>query len=575
MATLVIRSNALQATDVLIPDLGFIIPSSGGSVTLITDEEILFAQQSDDLLEFLLDDAHTGSSTLILNDGTSDIAEADVSAFLATILLPDSSSNFGVVKNNASGEVAANVTFNGTATVSNFLAGTDVDLGSNKITNLAAGTASGDAVNKAQLDSVIAGSKAWKELVLSCAQLDSVNGAISQAIPFWLTAQPSDDDTFVISDGTTTETFTFQTTTAAAFDVEIGASVGITLANLAAEIEASSTLWSAVSRTTLTSLNPDVVVIFRTNNSSANSFDDRIYGSLTTQAFGQYVNYNGEADYSLSTPTALPSSDPTQKEFGFGRATANLVINETHICRDSDNVSTWNSDDSQWEITASNAFTFINGLVATAGTVAPDYGEAGDIAGLGSTTAAGVLNEFARADHVHTHGDRGADGSVSQHDADQIDVEGTYDQLSGTPQSLENTLSSINDNFSDGRYIGKVIGFGNSKKIPGSGVQYLEMGGVVTSAAGLRMMRAGQFTAASIQVSDTDSSRAYKLSIKINGTEVDTVALTTSTLGAVSTSLTGTFSAGDVLEVSVERTSGSGASSFKELQAMVEYMEAL
>jgi len=574
MATLVIRSNALQGTDVLIPDLGFIVPSGGGSVTLSTTlEEILFAQQSDDLLEFLLDNAHTGSSTLILNDGTNDISEADVEAFLAALLLPDASSNFGVVKNDANGEITTSLTFDGTASVSNLLAGTAVDLGSFQINNLSAGTAASDAVNKAQLDAVAAGSKTWKELLLSCVQLDSVNDAISQAIPFWLTGQPSNNDTLVITDGTTTETFTFKTTATVAFDVEIDGPA--TLANLAAGITADSTLWSGLLSTALGDLNADTVVIYRTDNSSADSFDDRIYGTLGTQSFGQYVNYNGETDYAESSPTQLPTVDPAEKQFGFGRATANLVANETHICRDADNVYTWNSDQSQWEITASNAFTFINGLVESAGTVQPDYGLVADIAGLGATEAAGILNRIARADHVHTHGDRGGDGAGSQHDADQVDVEGTYDQIAGTPTDLETTIAAINANFKAGRYVGKVLAFGNSKKIPGSGTQYLQVGGVQTSAAGLRMLRAGSFTGASIQVDKVDASRAYKLSIKINGTEVDTVALATSTLGAVSTSLTGTFSAGDVLEVSVERTSGSGASSYKELHAMVEYMEAL
>ena len=86
MTTLVIKTNASQATDVTIRDMGIIIPNSGGSLTFTKSDFILVARLSRNLETLATDDAHgAGSSTIILNDGTGDIAQADVISFLANI----------------------------------------------------------------------------------------------------------------------------------------------------------------------------------------------------------------------------------------------------------------------------------------------------------------------------------------------------------------------------------------------------------------------------------------------------------------------------------------------------------
>ena len=72
----IIKTNASQATDVLIHDMGIVIPASGGSETLVTQGDLDSARLSRDLLTLCTDDAYgSGSSTLILNDGTSDILQ--------------------------------------------------------------------------------------------------------------------------------------------------------------------------------------------------------------------------------------------------------------------------------------------------------------------------------------------------------------------------------------------------------------------------------------------------------------------------------------------------------------------
>lgn len=86
MPTLVIKSNASQATDVTIRDMGIIIPNSGGSETFTDIRNFQSATDSFDLQNFVTDNAFgVNSSTLILADGTNNIAQGDALNFLNQI----------------------------------------------------------------------------------------------------------------------------------------------------------------------------------------------------------------------------------------------------------------------------------------------------------------------------------------------------------------------------------------------------------------------------------------------------------------------------------------------------------
>ena len=86
MTVLVIKTNASQLTDVTIRDMGIIIPALGGSETLTDVENFDSARLSLNLRFLVTDDAYgINSSTLILNDGTSDIPQADAIQFLDQI----------------------------------------------------------------------------------------------------------------------------------------------------------------------------------------------------------------------------------------------------------------------------------------------------------------------------------------------------------------------------------------------------------------------------------------------------------------------------------------------------------
>jgi len=83
MTTIIISTNASQATDFLIRDLGFLVPASGGSVTFTDLGNINDIKNSQDIRIYTNDDAFgPNSSTLIINDGTNDIAQDQVDTFL-------------------------------------------------------------------------------------------------------------------------------------------------------------------------------------------------------------------------------------------------------------------------------------------------------------------------------------------------------------------------------------------------------------------------------------------------------------------------------------------------------------
>lgn len=567
--TIVVKSNAAQGTDVLIKDLGFIVPNSGGTVTFTLDREAKALQASKDLRNYLTDDAHgAGSSTLILNDGTGDLAQSDVLNWLDTAILPDGDADYGVVKTNAVGKIDTDLTGDGTALLIDWKLGSNLNANSYEITGLAlTPTGPSNATSKAYVDELFVQSRSWKEIVLAPVQFDSTNDALSQAIPFYLDEQAVANDTLIITDGTTTETFTFKAALAVAFDVLIGGSVDATMANLVTAINTDSTLWAGTVVTGLDSINDGsgsstagTVVIITRADQSATSFADRIHGVFATPADAQYVNYAGEIDYDISTSSQLPGADPAVKTFGIGYATADLLSGQTHLNRDTDQIYTWDGDAGQWNVTGS----------------ALDYGLVGDIQPLGSSIAAGISTRVARADHVHTHGDRGGDGAASMHDADQIDVEGTYAVVSpGGPVSAETAFSNIGTALSSAAKAGKWLQFGSNQSVPGSGTLYLQgPGGVVTSSVGFRMLRAGAIKGGSVQVDAADATRSYNLSIRINGSQVATIALAATNTGAHSTALNQAYVAGDRIEVALIRSAGAGSSTFDDTLVLIEVVDA-
>lgn len=102
MPTLIITTN-VSATHTTIGDMGVVVPASGGSITLNDREDLKVAAGSLDLITYTTDDAFgAGSSTLILNDGTSNIAQTVVEEFLASLLMA-TTGPFSIPVRDASG----------------------------------------------------------------------------------------------------------------------------------------------------------------------------------------------------------------------------------------------------------------------------------------------------------------------------------------------------------------------------------------------------------------------------------------------------------------------------------------
>lgn len=232
-----------------------------------------------------------------------------------------------------------------------------------------------DATSKAYVDSKVVTGVTWKELVLVQQQLlNGASGGILQGILAAIATNPTNGDTFVITDGTTTETFTFLTSPVGAFDVQIGGDAATTSANLVSQINTDSTLWSSIGTTGLdpyfTGANDPQFVVYRTAISSA---ADRVYGTLTATNGIQVVEFaTGTQDYreSSGTQSDLPASDPGAKRFGFGRAQASVQVGDTHRVAEDNTAFTWDGDDTLWQNTDSGGtVTAGDGIDVTGGKV--------------------------------------------------------------------------------------------------------------------------------------------------------------------------------------------------------------
>jgi len=191
-----------------------------------------------------------------------------------------------------------------------------------------------------------------REVILHVNQLlTGSSGGVLQAMAAYIATNPTaDSDTFIITDGTTTETWTFKASRSVAFEVAIGLSASATQTNLIAAIVADSTLWSAVATTNLGrffAATPSAqFVVYRKAISMAN---DRIYG-VQTAATGIKVISFGTYGYSTADATEenIPATDPAAKRFGFGRALTSLTIGEKHRAVEDSLTYVFNKASNSW-----------------------------------------------------------------------------------------------------------------------------------------------------------------------------------------------------------------------------------
>jgi hypothetical protein len=239
-----------------------------------------------------------------------------------------------------------------------------------------------DAASKGYVDEQVVSGVTWKELLLDANQLlNGASGGILQAILASIVVNPSINDDFIISDGTTTETFTFVAAETVPFEVTIGGTVATTMQNLVQAINDDSTLWSAVNTTGLdayfASDPANQLVIYRT---AVSTNPDRVYrltGTVTNIKIVEFAT--GDQDYrqQSGTESDIPAADPAAKRFGFGRAFAALNGGDTHRIAEDNTAYTWDSDDELWQQTgAGSVVTEGNGIDVTANKVSTDVATA-------------------------------------------------------------------------------------------------------------------------------------------------------------------------------------------------------
>jgi hypothetical protein len=220
---------------------------------------------------------------------------------------------------------------------------------------------------------------AWKFPILAVDQLDSTGNALRQAIAFYLDGAATAGDTFRITDGTVTETWTGVIGVAAAGQFSVDTSADAAMTSLAARINADSSTWGAVVATALNSINNGsgtstagtVLVIYRLTQVTGKV--DRIMTdgtANTTPANWQYVNFNGQDGYSISASSQLPSVDPAVKTFGPGTLTADLVAGEAHVTLNGNSQYVWDADSASWtQISGTGSITAGAGLTKTGNTI--------------------------------------------------------------------------------------------------------------------------------------------------------------------------------------------------------------
>lgn len=261
---------------------------------------------------------------------------------------------------------------------------------SKKLTGVADGSSAADAVSLGQMNAAISlavlTGGSLKEAVLISEQLSASLG-IRAASVFFATAAAVDNDTVILKNNSTTETYTYAAA-AAAFTPATGATAADTMQNLASRINLDSADWSAKwLPDNLDSINAGGVVVIYEKAVAAGASTSRTYGVWATQANAKSVDYSALSEYKTGQASVtLPSVDGAAS-FGFRRILANMVNGEIHYVHETDIMQSWDDDANAWT-------TFQNGSVPDA-TSASGGGVKGKVtvdSDFGLNLTAGVLS---------------------------------------------------------------------------------------------------------------------------------------------------------------------------------------
>ena len=266
-----------------------------------------------------------GGPKLINNSNVVEVKNDAQDAFLKVKALPGAGTN-EVLTHGQTG-----ASFSGLDITTSAL-----DMNNQQINNLGAPSLATDAVTKGYVDSAAITGGHLKEQLLHPSQVSDSAGILA-AGSFVYGSSWVDDMTVIITDGTTTNTYTYKGT-------DPGAGEFNTRAGLMALINADS-LADAVLCTTLTAIDANVVVITEASNAGAAL---KIYGTAGAQF--KYIDYSAVTEYvgEAADLENLPAAAPTSSNFGLRRTAANLESGEFHSVNSTDVMYGWDNDADVW-----------------------------------------------------------------------------------------------------------------------------------------------------------------------------------------------------------------------------------
>ena len=212
------------------------------------------------------------------------------------------------------------------------------------------------AATKQYVDGLVVSGGTIKEALLSENQLKAgASAGILGAEVIFFNTNPSINDTVILKNAATTETYTFVTSRSTSFQVTIGVSAVATMTNLASAITSDSASWNSVFIATgLDKINAVGCTVVIDNTASSGTSSSRIYGTWSTQTNCQVVEFYDIPEYRTSKAAiTLPASDPAAGRFGLRRQLADLLDGEIHDCLATDVLRTWHYDSLIWITLAS------------------------------------------------------------------------------------------------------------------------------------------------------------------------------------------------------------------------------
>jgi hypothetical protein len=244
--------------------------------------------------------------------------------------------------------------------------GAGIDAGAKQITNIGDGTADSHALNKGQIDALVATGNIFKEPVFAEFQLiDGASGGIAALGALFFANTPTVGDQVRLSDGTNTRDYTFvanQGAESAENDVSIETSAITAMQRLVTRMNADSTnTWWTGEFHTPGEFNTAGEVHIKEDKTPADTLStSRIFANTwTTAADFQVITFSDGAtadQYNAGTQIQAPGSDPAGGRFGLSRAEATLVDGEVHLALDLNAQFSWEDSSQVWnQISGSGA----------------------------------------------------------------------------------------------------------------------------------------------------------------------------------------------------------------------------